>query len=161
MLATANFLVPNATVLVDIAVFAAVLGIVARFVLPTLRAAMDRRQDEIRSSIEKVRRAEQVLAAAEAEHLAMLTDTRGQAAAILESARRVSDHLQREAHQRAKKEHDRIVARAQWDIDRALAVANDELRQEAARLDVDPPSLDLAGQRDRPSRDTRVPQETT
>ena len=146
MLATANFLVPNATILVEIGVFAAVLGIVARFVLPHLRAAMDRRQDEIRSSIETARRAEQLLAAAEVEYHAKLTDARRQAGAIIESGRSISDHLQTEARQRGKEEHDRIVARAQWDIDRALAVANDQPRQEAARLEVNArPSLDLAG----------------
>lgn len=144
MLATANFLVPNATVLVEIGVFAGVLGTVARFVLPHLQAAMDRRQEEIRSSIETARRAEKLLAAAETEYHAKLTDARKQAGTIIDSGRSISDQLQTEARQRAKEEHDRIVARAQWDIDRALAVANDQLRQEAARLDVNArPSLDL------------------
>jgi F-type H+-transporting ATPase subunit b len=144
MLATANFLVPNATVLVEIGVFAAVLGILARFVLPHLRAAMDRRQEEIRKSIETARRAEQLLAAAEVEYHAKLTDARRQARAIIDGGRSISDHLQTEARQRAREDHDRIVARAQWDIDRAFAVANDQLRQEAVRLGVKTrPSLDL------------------
>ncbi len=66
--------------------------------------------------------------------------------AIIGAGRSISDHLETEARQRAKEEHDRIVARAQWDIDRVLAVANDQLRQEAARLEVNArPSLDLSG----------------
>lgn len=144
MLATTNFLVPNATVLVEIAVFAAVLGVVARFVLPHLKAAVDQRQAEIRTSIETSRRAEQLLAAADAEYNAKLDQARREAGAIIETGRRVGAHQEAEGRRRAKEEHDRIVARAQWDIDRALAVARERLHEEANRLQIDePPSLDL------------------
>lgn len=147
MLATANLLVPNATALVEIAVFAAVLGIVARFVLPPLKAAMDQRQAEIRSSIEAGRRGEHLLAAAEAECNAKLDQARREASAIVETGRSIGAHLEAESRQRAKEEHDRIVARARWDIDRALAVARERLHDEAKRLHVDePPSLDLVGE---------------
>ena len=130
MFTSANFLVPNATVLVEIGVFAAVLGVVARFVLPRLRAAMDHRQEEIRSAIEATQRARQLLKTAELDYETRLSDARRQASAIIESARRVGAYLQAEARKQAKEEHDRIVARAQLDIDQATAVARDQLQQE-------------------------------
>lgn len=146
MLATSNFLVPNATVIVEIAVFAAVLGVVARFILPHLKAAMDQRQEQIRTSIQTSRRAEQLLAAAEGEYNAKLDQARREASAIIETGRSVGAHIEAESRQRAKEEHGRLVARAQWDIDRALAVARERLQDEANRLQVEPPSLDAIGE---------------
>ena len=148
MLATSNFLVPNATALVEVVVFVAVLGIVARFVLPHLETVMDRREAEIRTAIETSRRAEQLLAAAEAEYNAKLDQARREASAIIETGRRVGALLEAEGRRGAKEEHDRIVAQAEWDIERALAVARERLHDEASRLQVDePPPLDLIGER--------------
>jgi len=137
MPATTNFLIPNATVFVEIGVFAAVLGVVARFVLPPLQAAMNHRQEEVRTAIETTQQARQLLETAEFEYETKLNDARRQASVIIESGRRVSAHIQAEARQQAKEEHDRIVTQARRYIDRAAAASRDQLQQGARGISTD------------------------
>ena len=49
--ATSNFLVPNGTFIVVLLAFIIVLGVIAKFVLPVLNAALTERQEQIRGEL--------------------------------------------------------------------------------------------------------------
>jgi len=125
MLAASNdFLIPNATLIVEVAVFLAVLGILARYVYPYLARAIERRQQQIAQSMRDAAEAEQRLASVREEVERMLEDARTQ-------ARELGSHAQRDAaadadeiRARARQEAAAFVEQARGDIvaerDRAL-----------------------------------------
>ena len=93
---TASFMTLNATLLVELVVFVVVLGVMARFVIRPLQAAMDRRQAEIDQADAKAQRIEELLASAEAEYDATLAAARREANQLIEAGRRVGSYLEQE-----------------------------------------------------------------
>jgi F-type H+-transporting ATPase subunit b len=91
-----TFMNVNATLIVEIIVFIAVLAVLARFVIRPLQTAMHRRQAEIDEALGKAQRVEDLLAAAEADYAATLARARREAAEIIESGRRVGSYLEQE-----------------------------------------------------------------
>ncbi|MDA8292295.1 MAG: F0F1 ATP synthase subunit B [Actinomycetota bacterium] len=92
------FLVPNGTFFAELLLFVVVLGVVAKFILPPLRGAMDERARTVRAAMdasdeghaEAERLAgerRQVLEAARAEARAVVERAGSEAAALHESAR--------------------------------------------------------------------------
>ncbi len=57
MIASSNFLIPNATLIVEIVAFLIVLGFLAKYVLPPLNKALEERQEQIRNALEAAERA--------------------------------------------------------------------------------------------------------
>ena len=51
-IATSNFLVPNGTFIVVLIAFIIVLGVITKYVLPVLNAALSERQEQIRGELE-------------------------------------------------------------------------------------------------------------
>jgi F-type H+-transporting ATPase subunit b len=134
VLAANNPLVPNATFVVELVAFLAVLGVVARFILPPISGAMHRRQEEIEAALDQGRQAERRLAEAEAEYQARLQHGRRQARLFIERAHGQGEQLRREARRKADDEYGRRVAMAQADIERAAERARRKLLKE--RVDV-------------------------
>ena len=89
---TGSFFTLNATLAVELFVFAVVLVVLARFVIGPLQAAMRRRQAEIEESMAKARRVEELLAAAETDYQATLGRARQEARRIIETAQQMADH---------------------------------------------------------------------
>lgn len=147
--ATNNFLVPNATFLVELVAFLAVFGIVARFLAPPLRRAMERRQREIEAGLARGEEADRRLREAEIAYQESLARARREARVIRDDARAVGDHLREEGRRRGQEEHDRLVRRAEADIEASLARAREALRREAASLGAAPPALSV-GRRPEP-----------
>jgi F-type H+-transporting ATPase subunit b len=130
MLAASNPLVPNATFVVELVAFLAVLGVVARFILPPISRAMRSRQHEIETALDKGRQAERRLIAAEAEYRTQLQQGRRQARLFVERAQGQGEQLRRDARQKADEEYGRRVAMAQVEIERAVERARRKLRQD-------------------------------
>lgn len=130
MLAASNPLVPDATFVVELVAFLAVLGVVARFILPPVSGAMRRRQEEIETALGKGRQAERRLIEAEAEYRVQLQRGRRQARLFVERAQGQGEQLRREARQQAEEEYARRVARAQAEIERAVERARRQRAQE-------------------------------
>ncbi|MGH9068167.1 MAG: F0F1 ATP synthase subunit B [Acidimicrobiales bacterium] len=143
-----NFLVPNATFFVELAVFLALFGIVARFIGPPLKRAMDRRQREIQAGLERGEEADRRLHAAQVDYQAVLDRARREARVIKDEARVVGDYLRQDGRQKGQEEHDRLLRKAEVDIEAALARAREKLRREAAALEVAPPPLVLDRERE-------------
>jgi len=93
---TASFMSINATLVVEVLVFIAVLVVLARFVIRPLQNAMHRRQAEIDAALAKAQRVEDLLAQAEADYAATLAGARQEAAEIIESGRRMGKYLEEE-----------------------------------------------------------------
>jgi F-type H+-transporting ATPase subunit b len=93
---TASFMSINATLVVEVVVFIAVLAVLARFVIRPMQKAMRRRQAEIDEALAKAQRVEELLAAAEADYAATLAGARQEAAEIIEAGRRVGSYLEQE-----------------------------------------------------------------
>jgi F-type H+-transporting ATPase subunit b len=129
-----NFLVPNATFLVELAAFALLMFLLARYVIPPINRAMTARQDAIRAEFAELDEAKSEAVAAEEEFKSQIADARHEAARIREEAREQGAAIIAEMREQAQSEAARIVehAHAQVEADRKAAVAS--LRTEVGTL---------------------------
>ena len=129
-----NFLVPNATFLVELAVFALLFFLLAKFVIPPINRAMTARQDAIRQQFTDLDQAKQEAQQAEEEFKAQIADARHEAARIREDAREQGAQIIAEMREQAQTEANRIVEHAHTQIaaERQQAVAT--LRSEVGAL---------------------------
>ena len=129
-----NFLVPNATFLVELAAFALLFFLLAKYVIPPINRAMTARQDAIRTQFHDLEQARADANAAEEEFKAQIADARHEAARIREEAREQGAQIVAEMRQQAQTEATRIVenGHAQVSAERQQAVAS--LRAEVGTL---------------------------
>ena len=85
--ASGNFLVPNATFIVEFIAFLLILGILAKYVYPYIQKPIQARQALIAKQIEDAEAAAAKLAEAQAEYQRALNEARTQAGQIRENAR--------------------------------------------------------------------------
>jgi F-type H+-transporting ATPase subunit b len=133
-LAAENFLVPNATIIVELLAFLVILFLLARYVIPPINRALTERQDNIRRQFEESEQAKQAAEAAEREFRAELADARHEAARIREDAREQGAAIIAEMREQAQTESRRIIAasHAQLDADRQRVLT--EMRAEVGDL---------------------------
>jgi F-type H+-transporting ATPase subunit b len=129
-----NFLVPNATFFVELAAFALLLFLLAKYVIPPINRAMTARQEAIRAEFAELDEAKSEANAAEEEFKAQIADARHEAARIREEAREQGAQIIAEMREQANIESARIVehAHAQIEADRKAAMV--QLRSEVGTL---------------------------
>jgi F-type H+-transporting ATPase subunit b len=129
-----NFLVPNATFLVELAAFALLFYLLAKYVIPPINRAMTGRQDAIRNQFAELEQAKSDANAAEAEFKAQIADARHEAARIREEAREQGAQIVAELREQGETEKARIIdnGHAQITAERQQAVAS--LRAEVGTL---------------------------
>ena len=129
-----NFLVPNATFLVELAAFALLFYLLARYVIPPINRAMTNRQEAVRKEFADLDQARADANAAEAEFKAQIADARHEAARIREEAREQGAQIVSEMRQQGESEKARIIdgAHTQIAAERQQAVAS--LRAEVGTL---------------------------
>jgi F-type H+-transporting ATPase subunit b len=129
-----NFLVPNATFLVELAAFALLFFLLAKFVIPPINRAMTARQEAIRTQFNDLEKARADAKAAEEEFKAQIADARHEAARIREEAREQGAQIIAEMRQQGETEKARIIenGHAQIVAERQQAVAS--LRAEVGTL---------------------------
>jgi F-type H+-transporting ATPase subunit b len=129
-----NFLVPNATFLVELAAFALLFYLLAKYVIPPINRAMTNRQEAIRQEFADLDKARADANAAEAEFKAQIADARHEAAKIREEAREQGAQIVAEMREQAQAEAARIVdnGKNQVAAERQQAVAS--LRAEVGTL---------------------------
>ena len=129
-----NFLVPNGTFLVELAAFALLFFLLAKYVIPPINRAMTARQDAIRQQFADLDQAKQDAREAEEEFKAQIADARHEAAKIREDAREQGAQIIAEMREQAQTEASRIVehAHSQISAERQHAVAT--LRAEVGAL---------------------------
>ncbi|NUR07312.1 MAG: F0F1 ATP synthase subunit B [Nocardioidaceae bacterium] len=129
-----NFLVPNGTFFVELAAFAIMVWILAKFVIPPINKAMTARQNAIRKEFADLETAQEDARKAEKEYKDQLADARHEAAKIREDAREQGAAIVAEMRKQAQQESERILkhGRSQLEAERAQAVAS--LRTEVGSM---------------------------
>ncbi len=126
MIGSSIFLLPNGTFFVELLVFAVIVLIMAKYVLPPLNKAMEGRQEKIRASLEAADQARAEAAAAGDERAQVLAQARDQAREIVAAAQALADQVKAEAGGRGQAEFDRIVGSANDEVATARQRAIEE-----------------------------------
>jgi F-type H+-transporting ATPase subunit b len=129
-----NFLVPNATFFVELAAFAIMFFLLAKYVIPPINKAMTARQEAIRNEFAEAEEAKKNANDAEAEFKAQIADARKEAAKIRENAREEGAQIIAEMREQAQSEASRIVEHAQAQIAAERQQALTTLRAEVGSL---------------------------
>ena len=129
-----NFLVPNGTFLVELAAFALLFFLLAKYVIPPINKAMTDRQDAIRTQFSDLEKARADANAAEAEFKAQIADARHEAARIREEAREQGAAIVAEMREQAQTEATRIVEHGKTQIEAERQQAITSLRAEVGTL---------------------------
>jgi F-type H+-transporting ATPase subunit b len=132
-----NFLVPNATFIAEFIAFLIILAIVARYIYPFIKKAMDERQAMLRKQVEDSEQAKADLAEAEKSYQSALNEARTEAAQIRENARAEAQRTVEELRAQALEEQQRIVARGEEQLATQRAMIVRELRAEIGTLAVE------------------------
>lgn len=134
LIAASNFLVPNATFIVELVAFLIVVFLLGKYVLPPLNRIMDERQATIRQALADAEEAKRRNAEADEESKRIINEARAQARTVVEEANKMAEQARAERRQQAEAEYERIVGSATADIEAQARRAQEELRQQAADL---------------------------
>jgi F-type H+-transporting ATPase subunit b len=137
VLASSNFLLPNATFIAEFIAFLLILGIIWRYIVPYVQGPMQERQKLIRKQIEDSEEAKKQLAEAEKAYQNALKDARAEAAQIRENARAEAQRTIEELRTQAQEESARIVARGEELLANQRGAIVRELRAEIGTLAVE------------------------
>jgi F-type H+-transporting ATPase subunit b len=138
LIATSNFLIPNATLIVELVAFLIVLGVIRKYVLPRLRDELDKRAAQIKSDLAAADAAKTDAAKADDDRRHELEEARQQAREIVAQANRTAEQVHANAQSNAQAEYERIVnsAAAEVALSRQRAVEEAAERMGALVLDV-------------------------
>lgn len=131
MMDSRNFLVPDATFVIEIIAFAAVMVVMTRYVLPRIRGTMQARERAITESLTAAQQAEQRQHAAEAEADAVRGAARREARLIVDRARSTGEQMIREGRQAGVAEYRWLAGRAGRELQRRTALSSQRLRLQA------------------------------
>jgi len=126
----------NATLIVQMIVFAILVWFTMRFIWPPLTAALDERAKKIAEGLSAADKAKADLAAANQRVEQQLSAARTDAAKRLADAERLAQQTIEEAKARAAEEGAKIVAAARAEADQESVKAREVLREQVAALAV-------------------------
>ena len=131
-----NFLVPNGTFLVELAIFLIILYVVWKYVVPPVKKAMTERQDMVRRQIEESREARERLEQADARYREVLAEARTEAAKIRDEARAEAGKIKAELRGQAEREVAQIRQRGEEQLATQREQVLRQLRTELGELAV-------------------------
>ena len=134
MIVASNFLVPNATFVVELIAFLLVLAFLAKYVLPPVNKMVDQRQATIRQALEDAETAKRKAAEAETEYKRLIDEARAEARALVDEANRAGEHVRADLNERGEQEYQRRVALAAADIEASARRASEDIRRDVAEL---------------------------
>lgn len=134
MIVASNFLVPNATFVVELIAFLLVLFILARYVLPPVNKMVDQRQATIRQALEDAETAKRRAEQAEADYKKAIDEARAEARSLIDEANKAGANARAAERERGEQDYQRLVARAEADIDAAARRATEDLRRDVSSL---------------------------
>jgi F-type H+-transporting ATPase subunit b len=126
----------NATLIIQMIVFAILVWFTMRFVWPPITAALDERAKKIADGLSAADKAKADLAAANTRVEQQLSAARDDAAKRLADAERLAQQLVEEAKTRASEEGAKIVAAARAEAEQEAVKARETLREQVAGLAV-------------------------
>ncbi len=132
--AAGNFLLPNATFIVELIAFVIILTILGRYALPVINKALTDRQEAIRRDFEEAEQAKKDANKAEQEYKSQLVEARHEAARIREEAREQGAAIIAEMRETAQAESERIIAHAHAQLDAERQQVVHQLRAEVGSI---------------------------
>jgi F-type H+-transporting ATPase subunit b len=126
----------NATLIVQMIVFAIFIWVTMQFIWPPLTKALDDRATKIAEGLSAADKAKAEAAAAKASVDKQLSEARGDAAKRLADAERLSQQMVEEAKGRATEEANKIIAAAKAEAAQESVKARVVLREQVAGLAV-------------------------
>jgi F-type H+-transporting ATPase subunit b len=130
------FLLPNATILVELVIFLLILFVIWRYVVPPIRKATQERQEMIRRQVEESRQAKERLEQADAAYREALSEARTEAAKIRDEARAEAGRIKAELREQAEREVALIRQRGEEQLERQREQVKRELSAEIGQLAV-------------------------
>jgi F-type H+-transporting ATPase subunit b len=137
VLASGNFLVPNATFIAELIAFLLILAIIGRYILPPVQKVIRERQAMIAKQVEDSEQARKKLQEAEEQYKHALTEAREEAQQIREHARAEAQRTVEELREKAQEESARIVTRGEELLANQRGAVIRELRAEIGTLAVE------------------------
>jgi F-type H+-transporting ATPase subunit b len=137
VLASGNFLVPNATFIAEFVAFLIILAIISRYIAPFVSKVMKERQAMIAQQVKDSEEAKAQLAEAQQRFQEALNEARAEAAQIRENARAESQRTIEDLRAQALEEQSRIIARGEEQLASQRAQIVRELRGEIGSLAVE------------------------
>ncbi|MGH9105945.1 MAG: F0F1 ATP synthase subunit B [Acidimicrobiales bacterium] len=134
LVAASNFLVPNATFIVEWVIFLAVLGFLAKWVLPPLNRMLEGRQRTIQNALDEAEQATSRARELAEQRRVALDEARQEARSLRDEATKVGEQLRQELQKRGEEEYQRLVSRAAADIEASARKASEALRGQVAGL---------------------------
>jgi F-type H+-transporting ATPase subunit b len=134
---TNNFLVPNATFIVELVSVLVIMAFLGKYVVPRLTKALGERQAIIDQQMTDAEETTAKLAEAKSAYEKALTEARTEAAQIREGARAEAQRALEELRAAAQEESARIVARGEEQLARQRSSIVRELRAEIGTLAVE------------------------
>ena len=128
------FLIPNATLVVEVVAFLVVLWFLGTKVVPILSKQLEARQEQIREALETAERAKVEADETRAQRQAILDEARQQGRQIVTQANASAERVRAEATERGQQEYERLVASAESEIALARQRAVDEVSSRVATL---------------------------
>ncbi len=126
----------NATLFVQMIVFAVLVWFTMKFVWPPIASALDERSEKIAHGLAAAEHAKIELSNAHKEVEIKLAETRSESTALLANAERRAQHLIDEAKAHATAEGSKIVAAAHAEAAQEVVKAREALREQVAALAV-------------------------
>jgi F-type H+-transporting ATPase subunit b len=129
-----NFLVPNATFVVELIAFAIILWFLAKYVVPPINKALSDRQAAIRREFDEAERAQADAKEAEEKYDALFVEARHEAARIREEAREQGAAIVADMREQAQTEASRIIAHAHAQLQAERQQVVSQLRSEVGTI---------------------------
>ena len=126
----------NATLIIQMIVFAILVWFTMKFVWPPITAALDERVKKIAEGLSAADKAKSELAAANKRVEVQLSAARDDAAKRLADAERLAQQMVEEAKTRASDEAAKIIASARAEAEQESVKAREALREQVAGLAV-------------------------
>ena len=129
-----NFLLPNATFLVELAIFGLIVFILAKWVIPPINKAMTQRQELIKAQFDEAAKAKAEAQASQEANQAELAAARAEAARIREEAREQGAQIVAQHREQALVEAERVTANAHAQIEGERAQTLAQLKSEVGTI---------------------------
>jgi F-type H+-transporting ATPase subunit b len=131
------FILPNATFIFQLIIFLVLIYVVGRKILPSINAAMEQRQERIRSSLDAADQARADSVAADDERRAVLETARHSAREVVAEANRTAEAVRVDFQTRGQAEYERIVDSAEAEVALARQRAIDEAADRVGEMAMD------------------------
>ena len=131
-----NFLIPNGTFFVELAIFLIVLGVIWKFVVPPIMKVLGERDAMIAKTLTDNRDSAEQFAAAHADYEAAMGKARREASGIRDEARAEGRKIVEEMRGRASEEAALTLQRAAEELKQQADGIAGDLRSSVAQLSV-------------------------